>query len=74
VCPKNARPQSSKTLRKNRYNHRSRGEAQIGRWKKVIGPKLKAWNFPNKKTEVRIGTNILNKMNGIGSAKYEAVA
>ena len=56
------------------YNHRSRGEAQMGRWKMVIGPKLKAWNFPNQKTEARIGTNILNKMNGLGRAKYEAVA
>ena len=43
------------------YNHRSRGEAQMGRWKMVIGPKLKAWNFPNQKTEARIGTHILNK-------------
>jgi hypothetical protein len=51
-----------------------RGVAQIGRWKMVIGPKLKARNFPNQKTEVRIGTNILNKMNGLGRAKYEAVA
>jgi hypothetical protein len=56
------------------YNHRSRGEEQIGRWKMVIGPKLKARNFPNQKTEVRVGTNILNKMNGLGRAKYEAVA
>ena len=46
----------------------------MGRWKLLISPKLKAWNLPNKKTEVRIGTNILNKMNGLGSAKYEAVA
>jgi hypothetical protein len=43
-------------------------------WKMVIGPKLKARNFPNQKTEVRIGTNILNKMNGLGRANYEAVA
>jgi hypothetical protein len=39
----------------------------------VIGPKLKARNFPNQKTEVRIGINILNIMNGLGRAKYEAV-
>jgi len=56
------------------YNHRSRGEAQMGCWKMVIGPKLKARNFPNQKTEARIGTNILNKINGLGRAKYEAVA
>ena len=47
------------------YNHQSRGEAQIGCWKMVIGPKLKPRNFLNQKTEVRIGTNILNKMNGL---------
>mgnify|MGYP002633688910 CR=1 FL=1 len=56
------------------YNQRSRGEAQMGRWKTVIGPKLKARNFPNQKTEVRIGTNILNKMNELGRAKFEVVA
>ena len=56
------------------YNHRSRGETQMGRWKTIIGPKLKARSFPNQKTEVRIGTHILNKMNGLGRAKYEAVA
>jgi hypothetical protein len=56
------------------YHHRSRGETQMGRWKVVIGPKLKARNFPNQKTEARIGTNILDKMNGFGRAKYEAVA
>ena len=46
----------------------------MGRWKMVIGPKLKARNFPNQKTEARIGTNILNKLNGLGRAKLEAVA
>ena len=56
------------------YNQRSRIEAQMGRWKTVIGPKLKARNFPNQKTEVRIGTNILNKMNELGRAKFEVVA
>jgi hypothetical protein len=40
----------------------------------VIGPNLKARNFPNNKTEARIGTNVLDKMNGLGRAKYEAVA
>ncbi len=46
----------------------------MSRWKMVIGPKLEARNFPNQKTEARIGTNILNKINGLGRAKYEAVA
>ena len=34
-----------------RYNQRSRAETQMGRWKMVIGPKLKARSFPNQKTE-----------------------
>jgi hypothetical protein len=56
------------------YNQRSRGETQMGRWKTVIGAKLKARNFPNQKTEVRISTNILNKMNELGHATFEPVA
>jgi len=31
------------------YNQRSRGETQMGRWKTVIGPKLKARTFENQK-------------------------
>jgi hypothetical protein len=33
------------------YNQRSRGETLMGRWKAVIGPKLKARSFENQKTE-----------------------
>jgi hypothetical protein len=32
------------------YNPRSRGETLMGRWKSVIGPKLKARSFENQKT------------------------
>ena len=52
----------------------SGGRSVLTETKRVIGPKLKARNFPNQKTEARIGTNILDKMNGLGRAKYEAVA
>ncbi|PHR61335.1 MAG: IS5/IS1182 family transposase [Robiginitomaculum sp.] len=55
------------------YNQRSCGEAQIGRWKGVIGPKLKARNFENQKTEVAIGVNVLNKMTELGRPEIEAV-
>ncbi len=55
------------------YNQRSRGETQIGRWKGVIGSKLKARNFENQKTEVRIGVRVLNKMTELGRAKFEVV-
>jgi hypothetical protein len=55
------------------YNQRSRVEAQMGRWKGVIGPKLKARRFENQKTEVRIGVNVLNKMTELGRPEFEAV-
>ncbi|MFW8584224.1 hypothetical protein ACOJBM_02530 [Rhizobium beringeri] len=40
------------------YNQRSRVETQMGRWKTVIGPKLKARNFDNQKTEAKIGVHV----------------
>ena len=56
------------------YNQRSRAETQKGRWKMVIGPKLKARSFPNQKTEAKICTHIINKMTGLGRAKFDVVA
>jgi hypothetical protein len=56
------------------YNQRSRGETQMGRWKQVIGPKMKARCLPNQRTEAKIGTRILNKMNGLGRANFEAIS
>jgi len=55
------------------YNQRSRGETQMGRWKMVIGPKLKARSFPNQKTEAKISTHILNKMTALGRPEFEQV-
>ena len=55
------------------YNQRSRGETLMGRWKMVIGPKLKARSFPNQKTEAKVGTHFLNEMTGLGRAKFEVV-
>ena len=46
----------------------------MGRWKMVIGPKLKAHSFPNQRTEAKIGIHILNKMTGLGCAKFELIA
>ena len=56
------------------YNQRSRIETQIGRWKTVIGPKLKARCFENQQTEVNIAVTILNKMTELGRPKFEAIA
>ena len=33
----------------------------MGRWKAIIGPKLKARCFENQQTEAKIGVAILNK-------------
>ena len=43
------------------YNQRSRAEAQIGRWKSVIGPKLRSRRFENQKTEAQIGVRALKQ-------------
>lgn len=56
------------------YNQRSRVETHIGRWKTVIGPKLKARNFENQKTEAKIGVRILNRMTELGRPKFERTA
>jgi hypothetical protein len=56
------------------YNQRSQGETQMGRWKMVIGPKLKARSFPNQKTEARIGAYILNKMTELRRPVFAPVA
>ena len=56
------------------YNQRSRGETQMGRWKAVIGPKLKARTFENQKTEAKIGVRVLNRMTGLGRPGFERTA
>jgi len=52
------------------YNQRSRGETLMGRWKIVIGPKLKARSFENQKTEARIGV----RMTELGRPNFERTA
>jgi len=56
------------------YNQRSRIETQMGRWKTVIGPKLKARTFDNQKTEAKIGIRVLNRMFGLGRPEFRRVA
>jgi hypothetical protein len=53
------------------YNQRSRGETLMGRWKAIVGPKLKARAFENQKTEATIGTRVLNRMTGLGRPSFE---
>lgn len=56
------------------YNQRSRGETLMGRWKTVIGPKLKARSFESQKTEAKIGVRILNRMTQLGRPNCERTA
>ena len=56
------------------YNQRSRGETLMGRWKAVIGPKLKARAFENQKTEAKIGVRILNRVTELGRPNFERTA
>jgi transposase len=55
------------------YNQRSRVETQMGRWKAVIGPKLKARHFDNQKTEAKIGVRVLNRMTELRRPQFERV-
>ena len=56
------------------YNQRSRGETLMGRWKEIIGPKLKARGFENQKTEAKIGVRVLNWMTELGRPSFERTA
>lgn len=56
------------------YNQRSRVETQMGRWKAVIGPKLRARNFDNQKTEPNIGVLVLNRMTEFRRPAFKRVA
>ena len=60
--------------RSSGYNHRSRIETQMGRWKTVIGSKLRARSFENQKTETRIGVRVLNRVTELGRPTFERTA
>ena len=56
------------------YNQRSRIETQIGRWKAIIGHKLKARSFENQNTDAKIGVPILNRMTELGRPNFQRIA
>ncbi len=56
------------------YNQRSRVETQMGRWKAVIGPKLRARNAGNQNTEAKIAVRVLNRMTELGRPEFKRVA
>jgi len=56
------------------YNQRSRIETQMGRWKTVIGFKLKERNFENQKTEANITVRVVNRMTELGRPEFDRIA
>jgi hypothetical protein len=46
----------------------------MGRWKAVIGPKLKTRNFTSQKTEANIGVRVLNRMTALGRPCFARTA
>ena len=56
------------------YNKRSKVEAAISRYKRVIGDTLKSRHDARGATEVAIGVKSLNRMNELGRAHFVRVA
>lgn len=56
------------------YNQRSRSETQMGRWKTIIGPRLKARTIENQKTEAKTGVRVLNRMTGLARPHFKRTA
>jgi hypothetical protein len=52
------------------YNKRSKVEAAISRYKRVIGDALKSRHNARRATEVAIAAKSLNEMNDLGRAKF----
>ena len=53
------------------YSDRALVEAQIGRWKTVIGDALKSRKIDTQTTEIQIGMKALNRMTTLGRAVFE---
>ena len=56
------------------YNRRSKVEAAISRYKRVIGDALKSRDDARRVTEVKIAVKSLNRMGELGQAKFIRVA
>ena len=59
--------------REKGYNQRSQIEAQIGRWKTIIGGSLQARKLDNQITETRVAAKAMNRMTALGKAQFERV-
>jgi hypothetical protein len=56
------------------YNWRALVEADIGRWKRVIGPALRSQTNARQATEVAIAAGVLNRMLELGRPRYVRIA
>ena len=56
------------------YNKRSKVEAAISRYKRVIGDTLKSRHDARRATEVAIAVKSLNRMNELGRARFVRIA
>src|SRR3954468_13232737 len=56
------------------YTKRARAEAAIGRWKQVIGDRLRAHTDERRATEVDVAVHVLNRMLELGRPTYVRMA
>ncbi|MEP2895991.1 IS5 family transposase [Roseibium sp.] len=56
------------------YNQRARVETLMGRWKSVIGERLRSRTLDNQRTESRISVSVLNKMTSLGRPTFERIS
>ena len=56
------------------YNHRALVEADISRWKRVIGDGLRSQTSQRQDTEVAIAAGALNRMLELGRPEYVRIA
>jgi hypothetical protein len=56
------------------YTKRARAEAAIGRWKQVIGDRLRAHTEERRATEVDVAVHVLNRMLDLGRPESVRIA
>jgi hypothetical protein len=56
------------------YTKRAKAEAAIGRWKQVIGDRLRAHTDERRATEVDVAVHVLNRMLELGRPTYVRIA
>src|SRR4051812_18635307 len=56
------------------YTKRARAEAAIGRWKQVIGDRLRAHTDERRATEMDVAVYVLNRMLGLGRPESVRIA